>query len=261
MRKLLMTLILSLVLGLPSAWADSLWLGTDNTGGRPVLNTTLAGVEIRRVNTTEATGIAIDPAAKLIYFGTAAGQITGRDLNTPGTPVVTINPATTFGEDMAFDGTSLWRVDITAQLVDKINPSNGIILFSFNPGFTPLGLAWDGRNFWVSQFTANGLVKQFTPAGVATGKQFNAPLGGNTAGGLAFDTTDGSLWIGAFSNVYHTTTTGALLGSFAVPVADGRFVDGLEFQRTTIPEPTTLTLFGSGLLGMISLVRRRFIRQ
>ena len=59
---------------------------------------------------------------------------------------------------------------------------------------------------------------------------------------------DGTLFIGTFSNIYHTTTTGALLGSFAVPVADGRFVDGLEFQGTSVPEPASLALLGSGLL-------------
>jgi sugar lactone lactonase YvrE len=161
---------------------------------------------------------------------------------------VTINPATTFGEDMAFDGTSLWRVHIRAQRVDKIDPSNGNITFSFDPGFQPLGLAWDGSNLWVSQFTVDGLVKQFTPTGVATGNQFNANLGlGNEVGGLAFDTADGTLWIGTFSTVYNYTTAGVQLGSFAVPVPDGRFVDGLEFQGTSIPEPASFFLLGSGL--------------
>lgn len=258
MRKLLMSVLLSLVLGLPYARANSLWLGTDNTNSRPVLNTTLAGVEIGRVNLTEATGIAIDLANNLIYFGTSAGQITGRNLNAPATTVSTINPATVFGEDMAFDGTFLWRVDISAQLVLKINPSNGNIVFSFDPGFTPLGLAWDGANLWVSQFTANGLVKQFTPLGAATGNQFITPLGGNTAGGLAFDTSNGTLWLGAFSTVYHLTTTGTLLGSFAVPVPDGRFVDGLEFQgtRAAIPEPASVFLLGSCLVLLGGIVRK-----
>ena len=78
MRKLLLTLILSVALGLPyAAWAgpfdNSLWLGTDNTDARPVLNTDRAGTELRRVDTTEATGIAIDPAANRIYFGVVRG--------------------------------------------------------------------------------------------------------------------------------------------------------------------------------------------
>lgn len=79
-------------------------------------------------------------------------------------------------------------------------------------------------------FNGNELIKQFTPAGVATGRQFIAPLGGKAAGGLAFDTSDNTLWIGTFGQVFHVTTTGEVLGSFDVPVADGRHVDGPEFQ-------------------------------
>jgi len=217
---------------------NSLWIGTDNTSNRPVLNTDRAGNELRRVNNTEASGIAIDLATNLIYFGTAQpGQITGRNLNDPGTILVTLNPATSFAEDMAFDGAFLWRADYSTRAVDRIDPSTGNIVFSFSPGFTPLGVAWDGTNLWVSEIANNGLVEQFTTGGVPTGKQFNAPLGGKLTGGLAFDTNDSTLWIGTFGQVFHSTTTGVALGSFNVPVADGRFVDGLEFQGAS-PAPT-----------------------
>jgi outer membrane protein assembly factor BamB len=243
MGKLLLTLLLSVALGLPCpSWAaqfpNSLWLGTDNTDSLPVLNTDRTGTELRRVDTTEATGIAIDAAANRIYFGVGTGgQITGRDLNTPATTLVTLNPATGFGEDMAFDGAFLWRANGDAQVVQKIDPSDGSISFSFDPGFIPLGIAWDGSNLWVSKYDGfagpgNELVKQFTPEGVATGNEFNAPLGGNFVGGLAFDTTDNTLWIGTFNEVVHSTTTGTFLGSFAVP---GRFIDGLEFQGDALP--------------------------
>jgi len=255
MRKPFLTLILTFVVGLPMvARADSLWIGTDNTSVRAVLNTDLAGNLIQSVPNTEATGIAVDLASNLIYIGIAenGGQITSRNLATPGTTVSTINPnpPLVFGEDMAFDGTSLWRVDISGNTVDKIDPITGAILSLFNPGFSePLGVAWDGSNLWVSQFTGNGIVEQFTPSGVPTGQSFNAPLGGSTAGGLAFDTTDKTLFIGTFGNVFHTTTSGALLGSFALPVNDGRFVDGLEFQGTSaVPEPSSIVLLGAALL-------------
>ena len=55
------------------AFDNSLWLGTDNTDTLPVLNTDRAGTELRRVDTTQATGIAIDPAANRIYFGVSGG--------------------------------------------------------------------------------------------------------------------------------------------------------------------------------------------
>ena len=263
MRSLLMTPVLTLVLGLPHlVWADSLWLGTDNTSSRSVLNTDLAGNLIQSVGPLEASGIAINAPANLIYFGTSAGVITGRSLSNPGTVLTTINPVTNFAEDMAFDGVALWRVDINAQLVESIDPITGTILSSFDPGFTPLGLAWDGANLWVSEFVPDGLVKQFTTAGVATGNQFNAHLGpANPIGGLAFDTADSTLWIGTWSTLYHYQTDGTQLGSFAVPVNDGRFVDGLEFQTgsttSAVPEPGSFLLLTTGLAFLGSIIRKK----
>src|SRR5512135_1804852 len=113
MRKLMSIVLLlsvSAALELPSVvragpFDNSLWIGTDNTPSRPVLNIDRSGNELRRVDNTEATGIAIDPQANLIYFGVAeTGQVTGRNLADPATVVVTLNPPVIFGEDMAFDG-------------------------------------------------------------------------------------------------------------------------------------------------------------
>jgi len=83
MHKLLVTLILSLLLCLSNACANSPLARTDNTNARPVLNTYPYRFEIRRIDNTEASGIAIDLAANLLYIGASGGQITGRDLNTP----------------------------------------------------------------------------------------------------------------------------------------------------------------------------------
>jgi hypothetical protein len=212
---------------------NSLWLGTDNTDTLSILNTDRAGTVLRQFGPLEVTGIAVDPATNRIYFSRSDGQITVRDLGDPGTVLVTLDTIATFTEDMAFDGASLWRVDNGAGTVDQIDPGNGNIISSFSTGFTPLGIAWDGANLWVSEYDVNGTVRQFTTAGALTGLQFAAPLDGNTAGGLAFDTADQTLWIGAFNQVYHTTTTGALLGSFTT---DSRFIDGLEIQAGP-PDP------------------------
>lgn len=236
MRKLLLILTLAVAFSIPTSgraaqFPNSLWLGTDNTNNLPVLNVDRTGAELRRVEATEATGIAIDVIANRIYFGVSTGGfITGRDLNDPATPLVTLQPGTAFGEDLAFDGTSLWQVEHNAEVIQKIDPTTGNVTFSFplESGFVPLGLAWDGSNFWVSEFAPNGRVVQYTPAGVATGNQFTAPLDGKTAGGLAFDSTDSTLWIGTGGAVVHVTTDGTVLGSFLTP--DNRFVDGLEFQ-------------------------------
>ena len=223
----------------------SLWLGTDN-GGTPVLNTDRSGTILRSV-AVESVGFAIDVANDTIYFGTlGSGDITPRNLTTlaPGTPIT--GPAAN-QEDMTFDGSMIWRANLSNGTVDRINPANGATIGSFDPGFAPLGVAWDGTGLWVSEYTAGGLVQRFDPAGTPTGEVFNF-LPGKLTGGLAFDTTDDTLWIGTFGHVYHYTTTGTqLLDDFNVTAQGGTFVDGLEFQGA-IPEPGTLTLVGLGLV-------------
>jgi outer membrane protein assembly factor BamB len=243
LQELLLHLILMISIGLPGIseaceFGNSLWLGNNNNVGItfPVLTTDRAGNEFRRIYNTQVTGIAIDPTANRIYFGKHDGEITVRDLNNPAVPIATLNPpfssSLSDGSDMAFDGTHLWRTDIGNRNVQKIDPNTGVVVFSFTPAVHVLGIAWDGAHLWMSQYTGfvgKERIIQFTPQGDPTGLEFPAPLGGGHVGGLAFDTTDNTRWIGGIDQVHHVDTTGNLLGSFKLP-ATNRFIDGLEFQ-------------------------------
>jgi hypothetical protein len=218
-----------------------------------VLNVDQSGTLLRSDGPEEATGFGVDLSSGTIYFGASGGAITPRDLGTLAAgPTITPSGGTPLMEDMTFDGSKLWRASNGDGLVHRINPLTGFDEFDFSPGFSPLGMAWDGKDLWVSQFAANGSVEQFTTAGVPTGKSFNTTFGG-AVGGLAYDTTDGTLWVGTFGEIFHYSTTGVQLGSFAIPVVDGRFADGLEFQG--VPEPASFTLFGTALATLV--MRRR----
>ena len=112
----------------------------------------------------------------------------------------------------------------------------------------------------------NGLFERFDPSGNATGQSFHTS-GNFVNGGLAYDNTDGTLYVGTVGKVYHYTTTGAQLGFFNIPAMDGRFVDGLEFEPSpVVPVPAlphngfwilALTL---GLVGYV-LIRRPGARR
>lgn len=238
MHNLLLKLILFTSLCLPLIVAagpfdNTLWLGNNKLDSLGVVNVNRAGKVLRRVHDTEATGIAIDASKNLIFFGDHKGQITVRDLNNPALPIRTLNPPVVFASDMAFDGKFLWRTDISNRTVQKIDPKTGAIVFSFEPDFYVIGIAWDGRHLWMSEytgFTGNERIVQFTRQGVPTGIEFPVGLVGEDIGGLAFDSTDNTLWLGGVNKLYHFTTTGTLLGSVPIAATLNRLIDGLEFQ-------------------------------
>lgn len=208
---------------------NSLWIGTDNSDGRDVLNTDRSGVILRIGRRTDTSGLAIDLDHNRIYMGASGGRIDAYDL-----PTLTAGAAITppegapLGEDMAFDGVSIWRSGIPSRRVYRISPADGSILFSFPVGFDPMGVAWDGAGLWISEFAQDGRVIRYDTNGRPTGQQFSVTK--FITGGLAYDTTDGTLWVGTWGKVYHYSTNGTELGSFVIPAADGRFADGLEFQ-------------------------------
>jgi hypothetical protein len=256
---------LAFVIGLVVTWlgsagpvwaetANSLWIGTDDATNRLVLNTDRTGALLQSVGPLEATGFAIDPKANTIYFGTSDGTTTPRNLTTLAAGASFSASGT---EDMTFGGNSIWRAGTTgpsqSPIITKTDPGTHVSGDAFMVPFQALGIAWDGSGLWVGEFTTNGLVQRFDPSGNATGQSFHTS-GNFVNGGLAYDNTDGTLYIGTFGKVYHYTTTGTQLGFFNVPVMDGRFVDGLEFEPIPINSVPTLSHSGFWILAVTLLL-------
>lgn len=229
----------SLVAAPPETFAydNSLWVGTGNDASRRILNMSRTGTVLRTVGPEEATGMAIDPAAEVLYVGTSAGLIQRKNLTTL---VTEASFSAGGGEDMAFDGQHIWRGGgcpvgpCSNPIIKKIDPMTQTWVDAFTVPYKALGIAWDGSGFWIGEYTGffgGEQIVKFDASGTPTGESFR-PASNVYIGGLAFDTTDSTLFIGTFGGVYHYTRTGVELGFFPIPagVAPSRFVDALEFE-------------------------------
>jgi hypothetical protein len=252
---------LAFVIGLAVAWlgtagsaqaqtANSLWIGTDNTSDRLVLNTDRTGALLQSVGPVEATGFAIDLKTNTIYFGTSNGTTTPRNLTTLATGASFSASGT---EDMTFGGNFIWRAGTTgpaaSPIITKTDPATHASGDAFTVPFQALGIAWDGSGLWVGESAINGLIQRFDPSGNPTGQSFHTS-GNFVNGGLAYDNTDGTLYIGTFGKVYHYTTTGTQLGFFNIPATDGRFVDGLELEPSPVTAVPALPRNGLWILAL-----------
>jgi hypothetical protein len=238
-------------------FANSLWLGNDTNASLGVLNTDRLGNVLRTLPGTGAVGFAVDLNNNILYINQTFGSAQPYDLTTllpAGGPVALGGVAS---EDLSFDGTNILAGDFGGSRIVRINPATGLIVDSIPiPFVQPLGLTWDGgTGFWVTPFAAGGAATHFDALGNILSSF--VPFPNAFPGGMGYDTTDGTLWIGTFGSVSHFTTGGTLLGSFTVP--DGRFIDGLEFeggQAAPAPEPGTLALLAAGL-ALVGAARRR----
>jgi YVTN family beta-propeller protein len=53
---------------------------------------------------------------------------------------------------IAFDGANIWVTNSGSASVTKLRASNGSVLGTFSVGSSPTGVAFDGANIWVANF-------------------------------------------------------------------------------------------------------------
>ena len=230
----------------------TLWIGNDTNAADGILNTTTTGTVLRTIPNTVGVGFAIDESTNSLYVNStfAGGGIYNLDtLAVTGSFTLPHS-----SEDMTFSGGSIWSGDFGGNAIDQVDPATGLRIGGFSVGFAPLGLTTDGAGgFWVSEFASGALLRHFDGSGNLLGTLDPTDIT-SYRGGLAFDPSDGTLYIGTFGNVYHYTTGGVDLGHFSI--ADGRFVDGLELSTAAAPEPKQVILLSAMFL-LIALAARR----
>lgn len=125
----------------------------------------------------------------------------------------------------------------------------------FNPaGFGYSGITYDAANnsLWISGLL-NSTVVDYSLNGTLL-SSFSTGHSGNLA--LALDPADHTLWlVGNAGNLEQYSTAGVLLSTG--PYVGGAFGGEFNLEPTTTPEPETLIKFGSGILGLAGVLRRK----
>jgi len=125
---------------------------------------------------------------------------------------------------ICWDGSHLWMIDYTEDLICKIDPSTAEVLLSFpTPDTYSTGLAWDGNNLWCSGNRTNKIYK-LDDSGQTT-RIINVS---SSPKGLTF--VDGKLWY-ADSHKKHLYKLNPITGVYLDTIpAPGGSTRGLTYD-------------------------------
>jgi hypothetical protein len=277
-----------------SALADNIVFATNEPGGQ-ILKVDLTTNTVTTVLSIAANPDSLVFSGKNILF-TEVIQGNLADFNTTTMTVTNIATGFTQPRDLILEpgGTSTLVADFLGGTIDRVNLTTHIVTTLFTQTTTAGidGLAYDSMGHLFAVLGRNE-VAQIDPT---TGAILNhtATFDGNLDG-LTFDSSTGKLWVGSENGaIWEVPTSLASETSFAAGAIDGLEADGKgnlflanfgtnvqEFNIPTstltdltavpgiddlapvagigspTPEPSTLILFGSGLLGLAGTIRRR----
>lgn len=267
--KLLLGATIALVLAAaagPAFAAGTLFIGTDEDTFNGVLPDQLG---VATLNGASLVGVTVHPTTfhingmtdvsgeNFLYAGDPFSDLINK-VSYTGTLIsstpITGMATTCCNEDMIWTGTQLYHAqyDNGIQLIDV---TTGTIL-STQPQPDVVGMAFANGQIWITHWGAHQVgiwdptTNVFTP-------EFSTPT---DAGGLAYDSTDGIMWVGLGGGtvVPYTLAGVALNAGFQPfgPTSSGDTIDGLAFlgEAPKIPEPSTwaMLLLGFASLGVLA---------
>lgn len=237
--------------------AQSIFLGIDTNG--PVQRWSIAGSSLGNFGQGGATGSALDGAG---HVWTVAPNFGANHIEEYDAAQNLLNSftATVSGqwiEDMAWGGSnSIWASTYEGN-VFNINATTGATNSSFgvaNSNFT--GVAFDGAHLWLTGGLAgNDNIYEYD----VLGNLLNTIHTGFRDGmGIGYLASTNTLFVGYLNDVREFNLSGNLVSSFT---ASGYYHDGLEVgvigTTNTVPEPASVALLATGLIGIFGVARRR----
>ncbi|HEY4934664.1 MAG TPA: PEP-CTERM sorting domain-containing protein [Terriglobales bacterium] len=186
---------------------------------------------------------------------TIGGQYSLAGTPTGTTYVLPAIPSTAY--DSTTDGSHNYLVDYTYGGVYQTarDFTNPVALFT-STGLYNLGITYDPANnsLWISGW-GNTTVTDYSLSGTVitsfdTGHYFN--------GALAMDPATHTLWLVDDENTFtleQYSTAGVLLSSG--PYVGYSLGGEFDMGATPTPEPGTLVMFGTGILGLAGMLRRK----
>ena len=188
---------------------------------------------------------------------TIGGQYSLTGVPTGTTYTLTSIASTAY--DSTTDGSHNYLVDYTYSTVYQTarDFTNPVALFTSNGPYN-VGIAYDKTNnsLWISGWGATTVVTDYSMNGTVLS---SFDTGHYENGSLAMDPATHTLWLVDDENTFKLeqySTAGVLLstGPYVGYALGGEFDFG---GSSPTPEPGSLILFGSGVLGLAGLVRRK----